>query len=266
MTKGTVQEHVKPSERLFNLLVKEDDITWKDIIFDLIKTEQMDPWDIDVGQLSSDYLVIVKKMKELDLKVGAKVILAAAILLKVKSKRLVGSDMDEFDRLLAQKDVDEVEDFYEELEGQMRSSEDIPDFEKMKLIPRMPQPRHRKVSIYDLVGALEQALEVKRRRILRQNPELKVEIPKKKYDITLLIKRVYYSVMNFFTKNAGGRLTFTRLLEQEGDPVNKEKKVLNFIPLLYLSNQQKIQLKQDVPFGEIDITPLKQKKPEKAET
>jgi len=151
-------------DRIFQLLVENDDIAWKDIIFNLVKTEQMDPWDIKIGQLAKKYIELLKKAKDLDFKISGKVVLAASILLRMKSKRLVGEDLDEFDRLLAGNTVDEDE-FYDEL-ATMRDASQISEEERMNLVPRTPQPRKRKVSVYDLVNALEKALEVKKRRII----------------------------------------------------------------------------------------------------
>ena len=73
-------------DQIFSILVEQNDITWKAILYDLIKSEKMDPWDVDLGQLTHRYIAKVKEMKEHDLKISGKVVLAAAMLLKIKSK------------------------------------------------------------------------------------------------------------------------------------------------------------------------------------
>jgi len=37
--------------QIYDMLLKESEITWQDIIYDLIKKEQMDPWDVDISKL-----------------------------------------------------------------------------------------------------------------------------------------------------------------------------------------------------------------------
>jgi segregation and condensation protein A len=234
-------------EKIFQLLVEQDDITWKDIIMNLVKTEQMDPWNVNIGLLAKRYIELLKKAKELDFKISGKVVLAAALLLRVKSKRLVGEDMDEFDRLLAGQTTEE-DDFYDGLAA-MRDASQISEEEKMNLIPRTPQPRKRKVSVYDLVNALEKALEVKRRRIIKSIPTLEVEVPQKTTDVGLMIKQVYNRILDFFLKNTGKKLTFSQLVPSE----EKDDKILTFVPLLHLSNNMKINLEQKQHFGDIDI-------------
>ena len=234
-------------DKIFELLVENDDIGWKDIIFNLVKTEQMDPWDIDICGLAKKYIGMLNKAKELDFKISGKVVLAAALLLRLKSKRLVGADLDEFDRLLAGNQVDEDE-FYEDLAA-MRDASQIPEEEKLKLIPRTPQPRKRKVSVYDLVNALEKALEVKKRRIIKSMPTLEVEQPKRTKDVGIIIRQVYSKILDFFVGGESKRLTFSTLVPSK----TKEDKILTFIPLLHLSNHRQIDLDQRRHFGEINI-------------
>jgi len=237
-------------ERIFELLFDKDEITWQSIILDLIKTEQMDPWDIDISLLSKKYLEMLKKLKDLDFRISGKIVLAAAILLRIKSNKLVGENIIELDRLLAGKDLEELqEDFYDELQNEFEAGQGSTVFDKPLLTPKTPQPRKRKVSVYDLMDALQKALEVKKRRVMRNIPARKMEIPKKSVEITSIIKEVYGKITGFFFKNKSKKLTFTELIPSN----SKEDKVLTFIPLLHLTNQRRINLLQREHFGEIEI-------------
>mgnify|MGYP000237621912 CR=1 FL=1 len=50
-------------EKIFDMLLSEDEITWQTIIYDLVKSEQMNPWDVDVSVLTKKYIIILKKLK-----------------------------------------------------------------------------------------------------------------------------------------------------------------------------------------------------------
>lgn len=233
-----------PHERIFSIIFsKADEITWQSILYELVKTEQMDPWDIDVGIIAQKYIDMLRSLKEHDFRISGKVLLAAAILLKIKSTRLVGEDLTELDRLLIGVE-EEMEELGFDETGEIPKLGEIPS-----LIPRTPQPRKRKVSIFDLVDALERALEVKKRRLLHSIPPLNLEAPKKKRDITQVIRDVYGKIKSFFITALTEKLTFSKLLPSE----TKEDKVYTFIPLLHLAQQNKIELVQDIPFGEISI-------------
>jgi len=245
-----------PHDRIFSILFsKADEITWQGIIYELVKSEQMDPWDIDVSILAQKYIDMLRGLKEHDFRVSGKVLLAAAILLKMKSNRLVGEDLSELDRLLIGVE-DEIEELGFDETGEIPKLGEIPS-----LIPRTPQPRKRKVSIFDLVEALERALEVKKRRLLHSIPPLNLEAPKKKRDITQVIREVYGRIKSFFFTALKDKLTFSKLLPSE----SKEDKVYTFIPLLHLAQQNKIELVQESHFGEIQVLLKKKEEEQKAE-
>ena len=240
-------------ERIFKIIHDEDEVTWQRLIYELVKTEQMDPWDINVSLLTKKYIEVIKQLKELDFRVSGKVLLAAAILLKIKSSRLLHEDLSEFDRLLTETGemADELD--FEEIGPERREEEKYP------LIPRTPQPRKRKVSIYDLVEALEKALEVKRRRVLNSIPPLNLEAPKKTRDITMVIKDVYGRIKSFFYRNNSNKVLFSQLTPSQA----KEDKVHTFVPLLHLTTQRKVDLHQEQHFGEIEIMLASKKEIEK---
>ena len=239
-------------DKIFALLTEKDDLSWQSTLFDLVNAEGMDPWDVDVSLLAQKFLDRVRQMRGMDLRISGKMVLAAAILLRIKSKRLVGADIDALDKLFAQGEGDEKDLLFEE---QGTFIPGITDYDPKKLIPRTPQPRKRKVSIYDLVNALQKALEVNKRKVVRDVPEMNFIMPKRGRDVGQIIKDVYGKIKLFFSSFGGARMTFTNLL-----PANpsKEDKVFAFIPLLHLTNQRRINLEQQQHFGEIEIRLLQQ--------
>ncbi len=250
-----------PHEQLFDMLLNKDDISWQQIIFTAIKSEQMNPWDIDIKLLSQKFLEKLRQFKEMDFKISGKVILAAAIMLRLKSNKLIGEDMNYLDQLIASGNQNEEEAFYDEL-SQMEGDRVNVSIEgrNYELIPRTPQPRKRKVSVYDLVEALEKALEVKNRRKWWGEDEIHMEIPVRKVDIDHLIHKTFGEVMEHFMTQKEVKLMFSKLLK-EG---TKEEKVYTFIPLLHLSNEGKVNLYQEAHLGEIHIS-LGEKAQEKKE-
>ncbi len=229
-------------DKVLEILFEKDEITWQSIIYELIKTGEIDPWDVNISVITKKYIDTVKKLEELDFRLSGKVLLAAAMLLKIKSNRLMGEDLAHLDSLLSQKE-EETEIFEE-------PSPNLTEQEKADLIPRVPQPRKRKVSVYDLVNALEQALEVKRRRLMSNMPVTNIEIPKKTRNITAVIGEVYNKIRIFFAQNKKPGLTFSQLIPSD----SKEDKVYTFVPLLHLDSQRKIDIFQYQHFGEIGIT------------
>ena len=233
---------------ILELLFDKDEVTWQTLLYELVKTEQMDPWDIDIGLIAERFLEMLGTLKEMDFRIPGKVILAAAVMLKIKSNRLLGADLAYFDGLF--KEQEEEEGLLDEIKTE-ETKEDLSD---VRLIPRTPQPRKRKVSIFDLVDALQRAIEVKKRRVMRDIPSVQLEIPKKKVEISQIIKDTYGKIKFFFMKDKYRKLTFSQLIPSE----SKQDKVYTFIPLLHLTHQRKIDMLQYQHFGEIEIELLKQ--------
>jgi len=228
-------------DQILDMLLKKDEITWQNIIYDLVKSERMDPWDIDISILTNKYLDIVRKLTETNFFISGKVILASSILLKIKSTKLLTENISSFDNLLNPEEEEEIE----QLEDEQLAPQP-------KLTIKTPIARKRKVSIQDLVSALEKALEVDKRRKVRIEryesiPE-EIEVPRKKVDIGKKIKDIYVKIVSFFeTKKTD--ITFTQLTPSP----SKKDKVFTFVPLLHLENQNKISMYQSKPFDEIQI-------------
>ena len=227
-------------DRIFDIIFKGDEVTWQSLILDLVRVENMDPWDIDISKLTQRYIEMLKKMQQLDLRISGKVVLSAAILLKMKSNYLMDRDLLAFDRLMHPEEYTE-DALYED--DRPRPQINLAD---VRLIPKTPQPRKRKVSIYELVEALKQALEVKNRR--RQILDaVVITPPERKIDISVVIEHLYEQIEKLFSKK--GKITFSELL-----PSRDKKDVVSlFLPVLHLSNQRRVDLYQQTHFGEIEI-------------
>jgi segregation and condensation protein A len=242
----------KPQE-VVNLLLEQDDITWRTILMDLVQSEQMNPWDINITLITQKYIQAIKERKEHDLRVSGKMLLAAALLLRIKSTAFIEKNLADFDVLLAGEEYNEDE-LYEEVDDINQKT----DKQKYQLIPRNPQPRSRKVSIHDLVEALQKAMETKKRILAQQKP-VKFIIPRKGIDIVEVIYDLYHKIMYYSAKNEN-KLTFTQLLPPRA---GKQDKAHTFIPLLQLETLRKINTEQEKPFEEIYVKLVKEDKDKK---
>ena len=84
-----LNSNVKVSqEQLYDLLLSRE-LSWQEIIYDLIASEQLDPWDIDLTFLASRYLDKIRQLEEASFFISSKVLLAASILLRIKSELLL---------------------------------------------------------------------------------------------------------------------------------------------------------------------------------
>jgi len=233
--------------KILDFLMKEDEITWQTILLDLVKSGEMDTWDLDISVLAHQYLETVKTLQSSHLPVSGKILLASALLLKIKADRLLTEGIGQLDRyLFPPEDVEDLADFVHE---KKRITLD----KKPVLTIKTPQARKRKVNLQDLLSALDKALEVSERRILKKAerdefPEGFLPDEKHYVDVSVVIGDLYARVEDLFKQK--NILSFSELLPEQ----TKKAKIDTFIPLLYLYHQEKIDLRQDEAFGEIHIS------------
>ena len=227
-------------EQIHDLLF-DDRLSWQTIIYDLINSEQLDPWDINLSVLANKYIEKVRTLEEANFFISSKVLLAASLLLRLKSEILLSRDLQSIDDIL-----------YGKKEEKKYSQERIElDEEIPELVPRTPLPRHKKVSLQELILALSKAISTENRRehkalILKQHEiNAYLPIPKKLFNLQDKIKGLYSKIKQMFV----GR--DERIAMSELSSMDSEEKLLTFVSLLYLDTQQKVWLEQDGHFEEI---------------
>ncbi len=244
------------NNNVLKLVFNENEVTWKEVLLNLVKSNQLDPWDVDIKILTKEYIKIVKKLKEHDLKFSGKVILAAAILLKIKSERFLEEDISVFDNLMHSASEEEIEAFYNELENSDFSFEPSDDsfVESPSLIPRLPQLKKRRVSVYDLIDILEETLEKPvKKKVVVNSKKTNIKIPEVKFDMSRLILFLSEKLNSLFKKNS--KIPFETLLSGS----SKEDKILTFMPLLHLAHvdHRLVDLEQEKSFSQIFVVKAK---------
>ncbi len=242
-----MEEEVKPSvkqEQIHDLLFSRE-IGWQEIIYDLINTEQLNPWDINLTILTDGYLVKIQELEEADFFVSSKVLLAASLLLRIKSEILLNKYIKSIDEILFGK-KDEKPHQLERIE----LDEEIPE-----LFPRSPIPRFKKVTLKELMTALDKAINTENRRIKKEIVnrnalrETGFSLPKRKFSIKNKIKEIYTKLVLHFNDNSGSKkITYTEFIGKD-----REERIISFYPMLHLENQKKLWLAQNNHFEEIDI-------------
>ena len=216
-------------EQIHNLLFSRE-IGWQEIIYDLINTEQLDPWDLNITILTDRYMEKINKLEETDFFISSKVLLAAALLLRIKSEILLNKYLKSIDEILFGK-TEKKQHVLERIE----LDEEIPE-----LIPKSPMPRYKKVTLQELINSLNKAITTENRRInkeiINKNALRKgsLLIPKKKFGIKNKIKEIYGRLFSHFEKNQEKKkIPFTEFIGE-----NKEERIISFSPLLHLENQK----------------------------
>ena len=238
------EENNSKQEQIHDILFNRE-IGWQELIHDLINTEQLDPWDINIIILTDKFLEKVHEVEEADFFVSGKVLLAAAFLLRIKSEILLSKHLKSIDEILFGK-KEEKKSTFEKIE----LDEEIPE-----LILRSPIPRLKRITLQELMDSLDKAITTENRRIKKEiiNKRALIEtsfsLPKKKFSIKNKIRDVYGNLLKYFQEDEKRKkISFTKFVG-----TSKEERIISFSPLLHLDHQKKVWLEQEEHFGEFYI-------------
>ncbi len=213
--------------------ILQSERAWEYVLLDIVRSENLDPWDIDISRLTAKYTERINQMKEFDLKVPARLLLAAAILLRMKSDRLVDSEEREaYEELLR----GDEEFLFGDDDEESGPSEEVP------LLTLITKRKHlRKITLEDLIGKLEVSMRPKERKVKIEPFVLVFD----EVDITEQIEALYTKIMGS-TKD---KIPFDDLLPSK----TREDLINTLMPLLHLANDSKVKLVQEKLFEELYV-------------
>lgn len=206
---------------------------WKLLLFDLVKSNEFDIWNVDIISLTDLYLKKIKELKENNLLVPANALLAASILLKIKTYTLKLTSIEPEEELIIPKEEDLLLNALN-LDNPIRNKEG-------------------QVSLDDLIEAIDLIMNKPTKknieRLIKEKTEIEFVVPKTIEDINYRIDSLYVSIKK--EADGEGCLTFRKLFVNNINNFD----VVNtlFIPLLFLHQDQKINVWQDDFFSEIFI-------------
>ena len=205
--------------------------SWKQLLLELVITEKVDPWDVDIVKVSDGFFRMVKQMEKVDFHIPANIILASAILLKYKSNAL---------RIWIEPAAEEIQEESIETDGE--------EMTILSLKPRLP-PRGQ-ITLDELILEMERVIKYddmerpkKQATII---PEI-MDFPLPDYDIEAEMNSLYSRMKG--EADEEGLVLFSRLV----DGKSAQETILTLAPLLHLAQEKAVGLRQDKWWGEIFI-------------
>ncbi|MGZ8891859.1 MAG: segregation/condensation protein A [Halobacteriota archaeon] len=204
-----------------------------DILVSLAKNGEIDPWDIDIVDVTDRFLARVAELEKLDLRVSSRTLLFASMLLRMKSDALEES---------------EPEDLYEEepVEDDLQAC-----FPALK--PKVRRHAKRRVTLSELIQELKKATKRKERSDVRRLVQVQVQefdalAVAHSEDIERQVKDMKRELKRRFALR--DQVLFSELIVDD----TVEAIVETYIPLLFMATRRQIQLEQKELFGDLSIT------------
>ncbi|MFP4401905.1 MAG: segregation/condensation protein A [Candidatus Nanoarchaeia archaeon] len=261
------QLYVLPQDEIYNVAMDKHSFDWKKLLEQIIEENHMDPFDIDISLLTKTYLQSIQDLEHLDFAISGKLLTVAVFLLKKKAQYLVDHDISGIDST-----IDSLQDIQEDdLNAEFDMLEGVDEFlntkakrtsrSEYKVKVRNPIARKRKVTLHDLISTLEKTFKQsnqRRKNLVLKNTDVEYTGPeynKKRKDLKTIIQELFDLLHNEFSEKKA-HLTFHNDVLPKREKSDKIDILHSFIPLLHLHNQEKVILKQQTHFNDIEIHKL----------
>ncbi|KCZ71420.1 hypothetical protein ANME2D_02150 [Candidatus Methanoperedens nitroreducens] len=206
-----------------------------EILVNLARSGEIDPWNIDIVQVTDKFLYQLEKMEKMDLRISGRTLLYAAMLLRMKSNVLVEVD----------EPAEVIEDEFEDFE--------VSDYP----VPVLPLRRssRRPVTLQELLSELKKAELIEKRRFERfkhikdeRHATLKEVLSiAHEEDIESRVGKMRNLLNELFEKQKYVKFSdISHHLDRSG-------KIMAYLALLFLATRKEIWLEQEEFFGELLI-------------
>ncbi|MCX6674910.1 MAG: ScpA family protein [Methanothrix sp.] len=204
-----------------------------EVLVELAKRGDIDPWDIDIARATEKFLDYIDSLEKRDLRIPARTLLYASILLRLKSDSMEG-----------QKEEDP------EVEAEVLESAEVEEFDAL---PRPPVRRHTKrpVTLDELISELKKAEMVGRRKAMRDRwPTTEEKALDLSHDegIEDRIKALGPILDDMFMTSK--KVSFLDINSRNSE---SEDGVTNYVSLLFMAHRRQVWLDQEEIFGDLFV-------------
>ncbi len=236
-----------------------DELDGIEILVSMAKQGKIDPWNIDIVDITDKYLLHLAESKSNNLKLTGRTLLFAAILLKIKSNILDGIDPLGLEESQDDSFLDYDDDFNNDYEEEINTNNVISLDEVLQRRTSVRLNRNRVVTLKDLIKQLQFYEELDRKQSLKNTLE-RAKRRVKSYakltsdDIINLahdeyiersIKVLHENLIKIFEQEERIELNTLTLLGLD--------KISAYIALLFLSAETDIELVQDEFYSDLYV-------------
>lgn len=221
-----------------------------DLLLHLIKESKMDIYEINIVEITDQYVNFIYNMEELNIDVASEYLVMASELLNLKSRYLLNQTDEETEEDSDITSVEELQRRIIEYEKYKKLTDDFKRLEEKRseVFTKIPSALEEyfdeekqvtsDLTVNDLIDAFSLYLE----RNKFKEP-LKTKIVKNEYSVEERCK----SIRNILKEKK--KMEFTELF----DIITKEYVVVTFLSVLELAKNEEIMIKQEKNFGVITI-------------
>lgn len=210
---------------------------WKQILVDVVKKEDIDPWDVNISVLTDKFMNKLNEMKKFDFRIPANAILASSILLRLKSDSWTVTPV--------------IQDIFEPMYIPIELIHP-PVFPNLQPVFRETQ---RKVTLDELINAIEDVMHKEKVKTNNPRGKIRTEIPQALIDLVEADEQDFEKRLDLVYEKIKAKKDKENLLTMSSliDKKDANEFVNHFVPVLHLANKRILNVWQEEVFGEIFI-------------
>ena len=225
-----------------------------DLLCHLIDKNKMDIYDINLSEITDQYIEYLKKQEELNLEIASEFLVMASTLLYLKSKKLLPKQEDEEEELTEEELIRRIIEYKKFKEISKKLKENYLEYsnryyklqEEIKLPKQKLEKEYEKNTIPDIYSNLVKRNEEKVNQNAKNIEKIAIT---DNYTVASKVKEMYKVLIK------QKRFIFNKLFSI--NKRNKQEVVTAFSGLLELSRRNKVETDQKELFGDIEVEKAK---------
>lgn len=225
-----------------------------DLLCHLIDINKMDIYDVNLNEITDQYIEYIKKMEEMDLEITSEFLIMASNLLYIKSRKLLPRVEDEEETISEEELIQRIIEYkqYKEITktfARMYLDNNKRIFRKPERIELPKQQLEINYNIDDIVNMYKDILERTSVRINKNVKNIEKIALIDNYSVEDTVKAMYRELI----KNSN--FVFNKLFSLK--KCKPQEVVTAFSGLLEMSRRSKVETKQETLFGDIEVSKKK---------
>ncbi|MDY6965326.1 MAG: segregation/condensation protein A [Halobacteriota archaeon] len=211
-----------------------------EILLGMATSGEIDPWDIDIIDVTDKFLKKIDELSQLDLRIPGRTLFYAAMLLRMKAESLEYEEEE-----VIEEEIDDIE---------LSEPDDEEEIKYPSLSPRIRRKSKRPVTLDELINELKKADVVERRRKIKEIKEVDLKIKAEELlkiahdeNIEEKICELEAVLEERFKKR--DYVLFSELIDDH----DSSNIISTYIPLLFLASKKMIWLEQEELYGDLYI-------------
>ena len=227
-----------------------------DLLCHLIDKNKMNIYDVNLSEITDQYIEYINKMEQMNLEVTSEVLVMASTLLYIKSRNLLPTEQDDEKELTEEELLQRIIEYkkYKEISNKLREFYEINSKRCYKLPEEIKLPKQKLEKEYKketIVDIYLQIVENNKNRLNQNAKNIEKIAITDTYTVGEKVKEMFRELLK------KPKFVFNKMYRISTH--NKQEVVTAFSGLLELSRRSKVITTQDKLFGDIVVEKAKKK-------